>query len=377
MKNFIYIRPQENEKEFTTFCFYNSFLPQLQLHYKESKEPPVFSFEGLQRISPLVLPNLLGIGYYLSKYHKEPIELLLSYEPKLLYYLFSTDFFRISALQTAINPKGLNIYNFDQRFIGGFSEYINKYQRKEHKVHYYIPINTSVDDMNSHDELMEDLTLFTLPNQFETVLMDTIPEKSIPKSIESIAEPISNGILHSKSITWAISQTTPLPYSKTVLSIVDVGIGFEESIKRKGIEKVIISKVKKMGYHKDYLNDYFFIMEALHFSMLKNRYGLIDFIFRVAESGTVRIHYNSTQILFTPRLLNKAYSLRECRKKIIKEFEENDTISSSLKKKVITEIINLSQSLLDLFNNDKQYSSIRIYSVIFKGVHIEFELPKI
>jgi hypothetical protein len=376
MSNIIYLRPFENNTAFTTYCFYNLFLKELQDHYANTKEPPIFSIEKLTRIDPIVLPNLLGLGFYLSKYHKSPIELRLSYNPKLLYYLFKADFFKYGGKPDDINPTGLNIFKFDDRFIGGFYNYIEKEQREEHRLHYYLPLSPSNRSMDSHDLLVEDLTLFTLREHFEKVLLDIIPLSSIDSAIESIAEPISNGILHSGSITWAISQTTPAPFTKTVLSIVDVGIGFKESLKLNKIEKYIIPAIIKKGKLKDYLEDFYYIFESLCFSILKNRSGLIDFILKIAEKGTIRIHYNSTQILFTPRILESIPGLKECRKDVLREFHENNSISKATQERAIKEIIFLSELHLKLYSSNKKYSPVRIYDVIFKGVHIEFELPK-
>ena len=93
MKNVIYIRSQENSREFSTHSFYNYLLPELHEYYRRSKQSPIFSIEKAKRISPLVIPNLIGLGFYLRTFHKEPIRLLMNYEPKLLYYLTQANFF--------------------------------------------------------------------------------------------------------------------------------------------------------------------------------------------------------------------------------------------------------------------------------------------
>ena len=285
--------------------------------------------------------------------------------------------FKICGKKTNVNPLGLDIFEFEEGFLGGFSSYIEKEQRKEHQVHYYLPLNNKSDDLYSHDTLIENLSLFTLRNHFEEVLKDTIPDEYIDESIESIAEPISNGILHSESITWAISQTTPGEYSKTTLSICDIGIGFEESLRKKEIEPKIVNRAKKNGLYKKSLNDFYFIMEAIFFSMVKNRRGLIDFIFNVASNGTVRIHYQSTQIIFTPRIILKSTDLYKCRQEVFNEFDNVKTISDSTEENVVEKMFELIKILLDLRTNDKRFSPIRIYDVIFKGVHVEFEIERI
>lgn len=376
MENIIYIKPHEDSSEFSPYSFYNFLLPEIQQHYSKNRNAPIFSIEKAQRINPLVIPNLIGLGYYLRTFHNHPIQLLMTYEPHLLYYLTKINFFKICGKKTSINPLGLNIFEFNEGFLGGFSSYINKEQRKEHQVYYYLPSTEQADDLYSHDTLIENLSLFTLREQFEEVLRDSMSDEYIFESIESVSEPISNGIMHSESITWAISQTTPGEFSKTTLSIVDVGIGFEESLKRKGITPIIVDQAKVMGLYKNSLNDFFYIMEAIYFSMLKNRKGLIDFIFNVASNGAVRIHYQSTQVIFTPRIILNSTGLHDCRQEVIKELDENNKLLKLTELKVKEKLFELINVLLDLRTNDKRYSPIRIFDVIFKGVHIEFEIKR-
>lgn len=384
MQNIICLEPFESKKEFTTFDFYNYLLPQLKSHYLKTKEPPVISFENLKRINPLVLPNILGLGYYLSRYHSEPIELKLTYEPKLLYYLCETNFFKICG--SRINSsRGLDIFEFDERYLGGFGQIIENDQREEHKLHYYYPVNSEKNsyELDSHDEVLEDLLLI-LPNQFNTVLLDAVEDDEIDNVIESIAEPISNGMIHSESITWAIAQTTSGRNSKTVLSVADVGIGFEKSLQKNSIAPIILNESKKLNLYKSYLHDFFLIMESLYYSITKKRAGLIDLILNVADKkkGTVRIHYNSTQVLFTPRIINNNRKLIKYREDIlgIYKYSQNEEIDYIGKEIILSEarkeIMGLSQFLLYLLRNDKNYSPIRLFQVKFKGVHVELEIPR-
>jgi hypothetical protein len=270
---------------------------------------------------------------------------------------------------------GLDIFDFEEGFIGGFSQYIENEQRLEHKLHYYLPIEDRTDDLNIHDTLTQDLILFSLKDQFGMVLSDAIHEDYIDDCLESIAEPISNGILHSKSITWAISQTTPAPFVKTLLSIVDVGIGFETSLKSKEIPLKVVPRVKEIGLFTEELNDFFFLMEAFYYSIIKDRNGLIDFVIQAAQFGTVRIHYQSTQVIITKRIVRDADDFEKFRKLAQSEFDENEVLSEQTKQLAVEKIITLAKTILKLRSGDLRYSSIRIYDVVFKGVHIEFELP--
>jgi hypothetical protein len=115
-------------------------------------------------------------------------------------------------------------------------------------------------------------------------------------------------------------------------------------------------------------------MEAIFFSMVKNRRGLIDFIFNVATNGTVRIHYQSTQIIFTPRIILKSTDLYDCRQEVLFALKEEKELSASIEDKVMEKMFDLINVLLDLRTNDKRFSPIRIFDVIFKGVHVEFEI---
>jgi hypothetical protein len=137
-----------------------------------------------------------------------------------------------------------------------------------------------------------------------------------------------------------------------------------------------VNQAKKLGLYKNSLNDFFYIMEAIYFSMLKNRKGLIDFIFNVADNGTVRIHYQSTQVIFTTRIILNSTELNNCRHEVLDEFDKYDSISKATESKVIDKMFDLINVLLGLRTNDKKYTPIRIFDVIFKGVHVEFEIKR-
>ena len=48
-----------------------------------------------------------------------------------------------------------------------------------------------------------------------------------------------------------------------------------------------------------------------------------------------------------------------------------------IKNSILACFLKLYSNLCDKYNNDYRYSSIRFYSVKFKGVHIEVEIPNI
>jgi len=372
MENIIDVEPPEGVFEFSSYHFYTFLLPEIQKYVENNNgNVPIISFKKLNRINPLVLPNLLAVGSYLKRLNKDkPIILLINNNPWLNCYLEYTRFFSICGDEQG----GLNIFKFEKNFLGGYPP---QKPKLIHRLYEYPPIDGDIQDEKFRDDLNMTLTSVDLEDQFGTILMNSVQE-SLLKDVyyESIAEPISNGMLHSNSYTWAIAQSFPERESKTVLSISDAGIGFEKSLqKNPNYHFYIIEKAESTKRLKeDNLRDFYFIMEALFYSLIKKRSGLIDFIIFTASKGIVRIHYNSTQILFAPRIFYKVNSLITIREKIKNEHKEHGKITENIFKKAIDEIIKLSDILLSYRSNDTRFSAVRIFDVIFEGVHIEFQL---
>jgi hypothetical protein len=404
LNNIIFLNPKTSSKTFTSFNFYNEFLFDLAEYYKNTSNqnlPPSISFESIDFIDPIVLPNIISIGLYLKNYHKTQIDLILNYNPKLLYFLEHTGFFKIVGKESKnpnISPKGLDIFNFKEEFIGGF-EILKQDSKKEHKIHYYYPninyksFKTEKELTDCRDSEIENLG-YIIPNDFEDILANEF-NLSIKGQIEylnTFNEIISNSILHSNSITFAFMQTVKY---KTAFAISDIGIGFEQSIKEKNdfefknIEKYTITNYFKKLKGKKFnqtLSDYYIIFDILFFSMSKFRLGLYDLIKPVIKAGGIfRIHYKSTQVIFTSNYINNFEKLDKIRYELrnVLDDNKNDIIEKSVtvinksKEKLISDtkdnLILLSNIILRNYNPDLQVSPLRIFDVNFKGVHIEVE----
>ena len=61
----------------TSFVFYNQLFKALREHYKQNgvAVAPVFSFVYVDRFDPLVIPNLISLGFILYRIHNKPIQL--------------------------------------------------------------------------------------------------------------------------------------------------------------------------------------------------------------------------------------------------------------------------------------------------------------
>jgi len=376
----IYIKPANKQYSFTSYCFYNELLPSISEHYKYSKStPPVLSLEKLTRIDPMVLPNLIGLGYYLRKYHKKPIRLDLSYEPKLLYYLHHINFFNITGNQN-YHYLGMNIFDFDKDFIGGFSDHNKNPYREKHKVHYKLPddIYNNLDSesakIDRRDETVEMLSEIELPGIFSDLFEDLNLEyfESL-EACQKLAEPISNGILHSKSPTFFIMQ---LLNSTMKIAISDVGIGFENSLVVKNINFRLINIAIAKKQYTTILHDYYMIWEVLYYSMIKKRLGIFDFVMQVIleYNGSIRIHYNSTQIIITTTYSTYCKKLYEIRKEIISYHLQLKSIPQKKLKKYQAFIADFAFEIIKNWNGNLKFSPLRFMPVKFSGIHLEMEL---
>lgn len=381
----IFLVPTEGSKSFTNFSFYNNLLEQLTDHYSRTPEKPILSFEELEWIEPSVLPNLVGLGLYLKQYHNEMIELRLKYNPKLLKYLEDVGFFNLIGERTQSTPEALEIFAFNKDYLGGYSVYDIKETRVDHKIRCYTPrtkyfeIKNKVDKEIFRDELIEELESFVLRTHFSEVLYDKeITGENIDETYERLAEPISNGMLHSGSHTIVMMQTTKF---NTKISISDVGKGFEKSFIEKDIAFDLIEFVNAKHIYQNSLHDFYMIQQILLYSMTKTRKGFLDFIIDVViiNNGTVRIHYNSTQIVLTTAFINELSVIQERRDKILTFKLNNPNLNTgdvyeNLYKDSLEAIVNLGVKIKGKYKSDLKRSPLRLYKVKLQGIHIEIDL---
>jgi hypothetical protein len=362
--------------EITSLKFYNQIFVALTEHYNKSgkSEVPVFSFENVTRFDPKVVPNLIGIGLILKQYHNNAIPLKII-NSESIGFLNHINFFKIVGPKTDISENiyindnrylnsystGLDVFSFDEGFLGFFG---NKHEypkyRKEHKAHVYF--NNSyeyyklyLDHKNDKkiEQLLEEkrtktyesFVLDKIPKDFGVVLADYIESRDFYNDIIKIlSEIVTNAVLYSYSPCIAMLNTNRF---KTSISISDFGIGLEGSIKYKpNFNRQITEMFKKKSLYKPQLNDFLLIMDCLSYSKNKERENLWRLKERIKSiNGVLRIHYNTTQVVFASRCINCNEGVFECAKCILNSAKE-----------------------------DFDISPLRIYPNTLKGFHIEIEI---
>jgi len=401
----------KNNENLTTFNFYTSFLKEVALYIKNNHDVAFklvefgddMVHESTYRIDPITIPLLLSLFEQVSNYYQKPIDLLLynnNATKNVLKFLYSSDFFYLAGdNKNPYFPYGRNIFNYDDKFLGDF---IKKDPRPEHRVRCY---SLEDDDLfeklkvyNSDDEkrdfLISEYT-YTVREHFQELLFDNLnTSNEADFYIEILSELITNGVLHSKSNTFALMFVNRF---STKFSISDNGIGFEESLKSKKenfIYKPLelkneLEKIRILKVNDKVLNNLSFIMETLYYSSLKDRRGLFDLMISVVlnANGYFRLHTDNAQIIISNRMKNELSQLNNLRNKIfdyhkailINEIKDNsyDDKIIAIKQEMLNYFIKLYQNLCNKYNTDYKYSSIRFYNVRFKGVHIEVEIPNV
>ncbi len=399
----------KNNENFTPYVFYSTFLKEVAddikkegyivFKFVENGDDKVF--ESNYRIEPITIPLLLSLSEQLSKYYKEQIELLLynnNATKDVLNFLFKSDFFWVAGNNTIPTyPIGKNILKFDMSFLGGF---IKKDPRPEHRVRCY-----SLDDDNlisklevfgNEDERRDFLIseyVYTVRQHFQELLFENSnTSNKTDYYVELLSELITNGVLHSKSNTFALMFVNNF---STKFSISDNGIGFEESLKSKSSNllytpfelKSKIDELSILNVNPKIINNLHVIFETLYYSALKDRRGLFDLIISVVleSKGYYRLHSDNAQIIISNRMNKQLSELSNLRGDLFKMHEDilinsirdnrYDDQMIKLKNQILDCFISLYKIVCDKYNNDYRYSSIRFYNVKFKGVHIEVEIP--
>ncbi len=345
---------QENQ---TSFEFYNTIIPDIATFYREINDKPIeISMEKVEYIDAPSLVNLLALGYNLSRHHGKPIHLHLAYKERLLYFLYHTKFFYLC--------KELNIFEYDEQYVGGFSDYMSKHKyRDKHQIHFY-PCKEGYYDIADENEqesvraeLYETMREYVIPNDFSDVINDipSLTEYVYNEIIDVFVEICCNSVLYSEFGAFCFLQTNKFG-TKIVVS--DVGIGFQESFKRKGkelIENRTFSEIEDKFNLKinKATQSLFEIFEVLEYSRIKRRKNLWELKSIVQKlNGDFKIHYNNIQVVFSH---NRCGSNRNCH----------------------LEAKNCFECLLKDISKVKRISPIRNYKSGLSGVHIEIDIPTI
>jgi hypothetical protein len=399
-----------NRKSFTPFFFYTEFLSNVANFYRTypSKKIVFFligenendSFFSSYYFDPISIPLFLSLIDQLSKHQKESIRLELyntNSTKKVLAFLERADFFKLSGNDSSISK---NILNFDKEYLGFYN---TTDQRLEHRVRFYSLneglLKNNIKDLKSEQQrdYLNEYFTYKVKEHFEEILKESKQrEEVVFDYIQIMSELITNGVLHSHSDVYTLMFTDN---EKTSFSISDNGIGLYESLLLKQ-EKTINQNYSLFDLYKELFDSiplnvdnkikesFYSIFEALFYSILKDRKGLFDLMTTVVinSNGYFRLHNNNAQIIISLRMfeeLNILSKLREevfenHRKKIFGLISNEAFIKTfnELTMRVKEEFKKLVKNIISNYNSDVKYSSIRLFEVRFKGVHIEVEIPK-
>ena len=272
---------------------------------------------------------------------------------------------------------GYGIYDFNSGMLGFYNNSnVNKPYNSNHRVfvfredsfRYYsrfIQTNTTEKELDSirTDKLTELEPLIT--NRFDDVLYEqgslTLNEENSRVVLAILTELITNAVLYSGSHCSAMLQRIG---NITKISISDGGVGFGYSLEK-----------KKEKFGKEYRNvfdefssveqekykNFLYIFETLSYSKEKeertareNLYTLLKTVLKKHgesefQEGTIRIHYEDTQIIMTSNKCSDCnkFAPKECAKCLLRNYNPAIEVSKS---------------------------NLRFFDGFFKGVHIEVEL---
>lgn len=381
----------------TSFVFYNQLFDALREHYKKNEvtATPIFSFVGVNRFDPLVVPNLISLGFVLKRFYGKPIPLEIE-RTNATKFLDECWFFMAAGhpnmfseeldiwdidgygkRSTSIQRTGYEIYNFEPKMLGFYNNSIvSKSFNPNHRVYvfeedsysYYskfIQVNTTEEELgrirtNKCTELEPYITKRYKDILYETGKL-TLDEEEAQVVLDILTELITNAVLYSGSRCSAMLQRIG---NITRISISDYGVGFGYSIEKKrekfGIDYKNVfnefSVIEQIKY-----KNLLYIFETLSYSEEKeestareNLYTLLKTILKKRgkskiQEGTIRIHYNDTQVIMTSNRCSacEKFAPKECAKCLLRHYNPTTEVSKS---------------------------NLRFFEKSFDGVHIEVEL---
>ncbi|MDF7817936.1 hypothetical protein P1X15_10030 [Runella sp. MFBS21] len=400
----------DSNKKFTPLRFYTEFLEKLSEFYKTHRSKKIIFklfengdekiHESYYRIDPITLPLLLSIIEQLSKFHKEPLNVLLYNNAatiNVLEFLYKSDFFKTAGNANEHNTTGKNIINIDERYFGDFKgikirrdHLVRSYSIKEFKVSR--EPNSYIEEMKLRDYILS-TTTYKIYNHFKELLFEN--ESTLNNHnlyIDILSELVTNGILHSGSTTYAMMFVDKY---KTKFSISDNGIGLKESLdKKKDLSFYYTKNEFQESIYQTLkpsilIDSFKPIFETLFYSSLKERRGLFDLMLIVVikSNGYFRLHTDNCQIIASNRIFDQLQKLHKYREEIfnnhmsfeLKKIENEIYRNTTLKlKEMIKELfLELFKDIIEYYSEDTRYSSLRFFNVRFRGVHIEVEIPNI
>ncbi|MCH5263424.1 MAG: hypothetical protein J1F42_10955 [Lachnospiraceae bacterium] len=347
------------EGNVTTNTLYTSVLHSLRDYYRCEKEvAPVLDLTKVTFIEPEAIPLLISFGDYFSRLYHSEIEIDMEERGPLQNFLINIGFLRYT--------KDEKIYYFANDYMKNWL-YAN---RDIHKIIWmkraeeYSDV-ASIADLEVRRTYLSDNIQKNIEEQCTRILSDThkLPENLIKYTIEGLAEIITNASIYSENQSYAYLASDKFG---TKGSVCDCGVGLEYSYEKQGKKCEWIYNNDDIMKNPE-LKNFYLIMEIMNYSYCKHRKGERCNLWTVQNDfttygGSFKIHYGNIQVIFSSK------RCRGCRKVSYFNEEGNRIFVAD----------DLQPCLVCLregyFSN--QNLAITNYDVAFRGVHIEFEIPR-
>lgn len=343
----------------TTNMLYTKALHLLRKYYRAEKRiAPIIDLTHATYIEPEAVPLLIALGDYFSKLYRSLIDIEM--EEK-------------SDLQNFLINIGFHGYVKEQKFYNIPYNYINNWTHNNRDIHKIIWVKKA--DEYSDVVRIKDLELrrtylsYNIQKNIEEncrlILSDThnLPEYIINCTIEGLAEILTNASIYSQSQGYAYLASDRFG---TKGSICDCGIGLQESFEQQGNSCEWIRNNEDVNNNPE-LKSYYLIMEIMNYSYCKHKKGERCNLWTVQNDltrygGTFKIHYGNIQVIFSSK------RCKECQEiSCFNEYGERICLADDL-----TPCLKCLRG--GYLNN--QNVAIKNYEVAFRGVHIEFEIPR-
>ncbi len=279
MEKIIYI-----DRNLTSAVFYNTVLPQVQiiLRYYDKISEVILDFSGTVKIEPNVIPNLLSLGRVIESLSglKAIIRIPETFEGgKLKNYLYQIKFIQLA--KSIFEFESDPYTGFDGKPIDPLCKTI------------FFDKETSRDEIGYElDGIVGPFANKYLANYNKLCLENGQVENNIVNLLKELAV---NATDHGKSYSYT---TIHAKYSdKTIyIAISDGGVGFLQSCLDEHAEELISN-------NKVINNEVEAILYCVYLRGESKIFGLYSVIKdTIGIGGTVRIHSNTSQVIFTKRI---------------------------------------------------------------------------
>lgn len=279
--------------DFSSYEFYSNILSNV---FYNNEKRIIIDFSSTRIIEPLVVPNLLCLGY------------IVKHEMEITPELLIPDTFSGGKLKKYLDQIGFTDRAYDSNlFKFTFDPYGGLMGKNIDPLCGTKVFNAS----NTIDDIYRGINMFISPFS-EKYLTDfqTYDEnyRYVNEITEFLVEILVNCKVHAKSFSITTLHAN-YKVKKIYISVSDVGYGFFNTIDGEGIE-----------------NEKQAVLKGIYKRKESKVYGLYNVIRRVLEfNGKIRIHSNDTQIIFTPRLLREFVDGKLCDVPMFEQYNVKNT----------------------------------------------------